>query len=207
MKLLSCVQPTQFLGIQHTQLITRKIPGHTAAILQPSHALCTLYLEIAWIWCDFCARADLLIQPPACSPHSLSPSTNMANSKGELLDTLVPIVSEELLLVNECSHHLAPYGLTLWVVSMNQMPKNCNLLNQFPRSMAWACHVEFGFSNFKIHLYVTILGPTYMVDLNLCTTRNTIIVHPRISIFISCFVVECPRISIYSASTPMSTTT
>ena len=46
-----------------------------------------------------------------------------------------------------------------------------------------------------------------MVDLNLCTTRNIIIVHPRFSIFISCFGDVCPRISIYSASTPMSTTT
>ena len=129
MKLLSCIQPTEFLGIQHTQLIMHKIPGYTAAIMQPSHALCTLYLEIAQIWCDFCTCADLLIQP--MHAHlTLSPSTNMAGSKGKLLYTLVPIVSEkELLLVNECAHRLAPYGLTLWVVSMNQMPNNCDLLN------------------------------------------------------------------------------
>ena len=148
MKLLSHIQPVEFMGVQHTQLITRKIPGCTAAIMQPSHALCTLYSEIAWIWCDFCAHADLLIQPTH-THLTLSPSTNMADSKGKLLYTPVPIVSEkELLLVNECSHCLAPYGLTLWVVSMNQTPKNCNMLNQFPCSMAWACHVEIRFSNF-----------------------------------------------------------
>ena len=36
----------------------------------------------------------------------------------------------------------------------------------------------------------------YMVDLNLCTARNIIIVHPKISIFISCLVVVCLRITI-----------
>ena len=35
-----------------TQLITYKIPGCTA-IMQPSHALCTLYSESARIWCDY----------------------------------------------------------------------------------------------------------------------------------------------------------
>ena len=129
MKLLSYVQPTEFLGVQHTQLITHEIPGHTATIMQLSHALCTLCSEIVQIWCNFCSCADLLIQP-TCAHLTLSSSTNMANSKGKLLYTPVPIVSEkELLLVNECSHYLAPHGLTLWVVSMNQMPKNCNLLN------------------------------------------------------------------------------
>ena len=60
MKLLSHIQSAEFLGVQHTQLIMREIPGHTATIMQPSHAPCTLYSEIAWIWHDFGARTDLL---------------------------------------------------------------------------------------------------------------------------------------------------
>ena len=63
MKLLSHVQPMKFLGIQHTQSIMHKIPGHTATIMQPSHVLCTLYSEIAQMWHDFCTHADLLNQP------------------------------------------------------------------------------------------------------------------------------------------------
>ena len=78
---------------------------------------------------------------------TLSPGTNMAGSKGKLLYTPVPIVSEkELLLVNECADRLAPYGLTLWVVSMDQMPKNCDLLN--PTSM-WHAHAMPDKKNFK----------------------------------------------------------
>ena len=100
MKLLSRMQPMEFLGIQHTQFIVRKIPGCTAAIMQPSHALCTLYSEIVWVWCDFCACADLLIQ--LMHAHlTLFPGTNMDGSKDKLLYTPVPIVSEkELLLRN-----------------------------------------------------------------------------------------------------------
>ena len=63
----------------------------------------------------------------------------MADSKKEdvkskkLLYTPVPIVGEkELLLVRECSDHLGPFGLTLWVVSMS-MPKNCD--TGFPHGM------------------------------------------------------------------------
>ena len=63
MKLLSCIQPGKFLGIQHIQSIMREMPGHTAAIMQPSHVLCTLYMGIARMWHDFCALADLLNQP------------------------------------------------------------------------------------------------------------------------------------------------
>ena len=140
-------QPNE-IAFMHT---THGIPGHTAHSVDHTrnswaychnHATitCTLYSEIAQIWCDFCTCADLHIQ--RMHVHlTLFPSTNMANSKGKLLFTPVPIVSEkESLLVNECSHRLASYGLTLWVVSMNQTPKNCNL--------PWACHVEIGFSNF-----------------------------------------------------------
>ena len=39
MKLLSSVQPAKFLGVHHTQSITREIPGCTATIMQPSHVL------------------------------------------------------------------------------------------------------------------------------------------------------------------------
>ena len=65
---------------------------------------------------------------------TLSPSSKMAGGKekksSKLLYTPVPIVREkELLLVNECTNRLDQFGLPLWVVSMNQMPKNCDLLN------------------------------------------------------------------------------
>ena len=56
----------------------------------------------------------------------------------KMLYTPVLIVREkEMLLVKECSDHLGQFGLTLWVVSMNQMPRNCNILNgiQFPCGM------------------------------------------------------------------------
>ena len=74
MKLLSCVQPTKFLGVQHSWLITCVIPGHTipgctATIMQPLHALCTQALSrYGVIWGDFCAHADLLTQP-TCTLH------------------------------------------------------------------------------------------------------------------------------------------
>ena len=37
MKLHSHIQPAEFLGIQHTQLIMHKIPGHTATIMSQIH--------------------------------------------------------------------------------------------------------------------------------------------------------------------------
>ena len=76
----------------------------------------------------------------------------MAGSKGKLLHTPISIVSEkELLLVNECADCLAPYGLALWVVSMNQMPKNCNLLNPIS---TWHAHA---LPDKKIFKYICML--------------------------------------------------
>ena len=118
----------------------------------------------------------------------------------KLLLTPVCIVREkELLLVNKCIDHLGQFGLTLWVVSMNQMPKNCDLLNLIS---TWHARQKKILNTFACHN-----SWTYMVDFNLYMKKNIIIVHPRISIFISSFVVVCPRISFHSASTPMSTTT
>ena len=125
--------------------------------MQPSHVRFYFVLKNSWIWCDFCACADLLIQP-TCTHLILSTSTNMAGSKEKkkLLYTPVPIVKEkELLLVNECTDHLGQFGLTLWVVSMNQIPKNCNLLNQI--SMWHATQKNF----FKYICMLPILGCTW----------------------------------------------
>ena len=83
-------------------------------------------------------------------------SKQKEGGSSKLLYTPVPIVREkEMLLVTECSDCLGQFGLTLWVVSMNQTPKNCDILNdiQFPCCMPDK-------KNFKIHLCVTILGHT-----------------------------------------------
>ena len=66
----------------------------------------------------------------------------MAGSKekkgSKLFYTIVPIVREkELLLVNEYANRLAPHDLILWPVSMNQTPKNCDLLNPIS---TWHAH-------------------------------------------------------------------
>ena len=66
----STVDHTWNSSAYSTQLITCKIPGCTA-IMQPSHALCTLYLESAWIWCDYGVTfAHMLTYLP--SPRTLS---------------------------------------------------------------------------------------------------------------------------------------
>ena len=219
MKLLSCGQPAKSLGIQCPPVDYAQ-NSWVYSWQSCDHHMSDLYfvLKISWIWCDFCACADLLIQP--MHTHlTLSPSCNLASSKekksSKLLYTPILIVREkELLLVNECTDRLGPFGSTLWVVSMNQVPKNCDLLN--PISM-WHAHAR---QKKFVNTFVCLNSWMYMVDLNLCMTMNIIIVHPRISIFISyyvivCpiisifisyFVVECPRISIYSASTPMTMT-
>ena len=137
------------------------------------------------------------------SQLTLSPSSKMASKEKEkqslkLLYTPVPIVREELL-VNECTDHLGQFGLTLWVVSMNQIPKNCDLLN--PISMGqpnkknvlkYICISQF----LGIHGRLEFM---YDQEYHYCTPKNFY--------FISYLVVVHPRISIYSASTSMSTTT
>ena len=142
MKLLSCIQPTKFLGVQHTQLITRGISGHTAqlitrgipgrtaqlitckipgrtAIMQPSHALCTLYSESAQIWSDYGVTfAHILTYLP--NPHALSKKAMTGKDIVSKLEysPVKKIRESEALLVRQCSSHLGEYGLTLWVVSI-----------------------------------------------------------------------------------------
>ena len=139
MKLHSYVQPAEFLGLQHTQLITCKIPGHTATIVQPSHALCTLYLEIAWIWCDLCACADLLTQNPT---HMHPPNIKMAGQDIRTLEysQVVKIPESEGLLVHHCSARLGEFGLTLWVVSILMCDQEFHNKN-WCFSLSLSCHV------------------------------------------------------------------
>ena len=72
MKLLSRIQPVEFLGVQHTQLIMCEIPGHTAG----NHVTITcnldFVLKFARIWHDFCAHADLLSNQNAHMVTSLT---------------------------------------------------------------------------------------------------------------------------------------
>ena len=136
------------------------------------------------------------------------------NKSLKLLYTPVPIVREkELLLVSECTDHLGQFGLTLWVVSMNQMPKNCDLLNPIS---TWHARQNFFKKYICMSQFLDVHGRlefVYNQEYHYVHPRISIfisyfvVVHPRISIFISYFVVEHPRISIYSASTPMSTMT
>ena len=133
-------------------------------------------LKNSWIWCDFCPCADLLIQP--MHAHlTLSPSANVPGSKEKkkLLYIPVPIVREkELLLVNECTNHLGQFSLTLLVVSMNQMPKNCNLLNQIS---TWhvACHTKIFFKYVCMSQFLDIHGRLEFVhnqEYHYCTPKN-----------------------------------
>ena len=101
-----------------TQLITCKIPGNTA-IMQPSHALCTLYSESARIWCDYGATfAHMRTHLP--NPHALSKKAMAGKdivSKMEY-SAVKKIRESKALLVRQCSSYLGEYGLTLWVVSI-----------------------------------------------------------------------------------------
>ena len=116
MKLLSCVQPAKFLGVQHTQSIMHEIPGHTAAVMQPSHVLCTLYSEIARMWHDFCAHADLLTQL-MCALSTIK-MAGLDIVKTLEYSPVVKIPETKGLLVRQCSARLGEFGLTLWVVSI-----------------------------------------------------------------------------------------
>ena len=101
-----------------TQLITRKIPGHTA-IMQPSHSLCTLYSEIAQIWCDYGVTfAHVLTYLP--NPCTLSKKAMAGKDIVSKLEysPVKKIRESAALLVRHCSSHLGEYSLTLWVVSI-----------------------------------------------------------------------------------------
>ena len=133
-------------------------------------------LKKSWIWCDFCACADLLIQPTHAH-LTLSPSSNMAGSKekksSKLLCAPVPIVREkELLLVNECTDHLGQFCLTLWLIGMNQMPKNCDLLN--PISM-WHARQKNLFKYICVLQFLDVHGRlefVYDQEYQFCTPKN-----------------------------------
>ena len=101
-----------------TQLITHKIPGCTA-IMQPSHALYTLYSEIARIWCDYGVTfAHVLTYLP--NPHTLSKKAMVGKDVVSKLEysPVKKIRESKALLVRKCSSCLGEYGLTLWVVSI-----------------------------------------------------------------------------------------
>ena len=124
MKLHSCIQPTKFLGMQYPpidhkvqnswvynsyQLITCKIPGHTAG----NHAAITCH-HIRGVLCThiiprygliFAHMLTYLPNPCALSSKlEYSPVTKIRESKA--------------LLIRQCSSCLGEYGLTLWVVSI-----------------------------------------------------------------------------------------
>ena len=115
MKLISCIQPTEFLGVQHTQLIMHKIPGHTAG----NHATitcqnCTLYSKIPRYCVTFAHMLTYL--------SNLRTFSKMAGKEQDcavLQYSGVPEIREsEAPLVCNCSKRLEEYGLTLWVVSI-----------------------------------------------------------------------------------------
>ena len=112
MKLLSCVQPMEFLGVQHTQSIRCEIPGCTAAIMQPSHVLCTRRLP---------GYGMTFAYVPTYFPTDAALSKMSADKeqRAVLEYSPVPKIKEsEALLVRNCSKRLDEYGLMLWVVSI-----------------------------------------------------------------------------------------
>ena len=115
MKLISRIQPTEFLGIQYTQLIMRKIPGHTVC----SHVTitcqnCTLYSKIPGYGVTFVHVLTYL-----SSLCTLSKMAGKEQDHAVLQYSGVPKIREsKALLVRYCSKRLEEYGLTLWVVSI-----------------------------------------------------------------------------------------
>ena len=102
----------EFLGVQHTQLIMSKILGHTAAIMQPSHALCTWRLPRYVV-----TFAHVLTYFP--TDATLSKMSADKEQHAGLQYSPVPKIKEsEALLVWNCSKRLEEYGMTLWVVSI-----------------------------------------------------------------------------------------
>ena len=151
MKLLSRIQPTKFLGVQHTHLITRGIPGCTGqlitcgipghtAIMQPLHSLCTLYSESARIWCDYGVTfAHVLTHLP--NPCTLSKKAMVGKDIVSKLEysPVKKIRESKALLVRQCSSRLGEYGLTLWVMSILMYAQE---LHSFSLSaVSHACHV------------------------------------------------------------------
>ena len=86
-----------------TQLITCKIPGCTA-IMQPSHALCTLYSESARIWCDYGVTFAhvLTYLPNQCALSKEAMVGKDVVSKLEY-SPVKKIRESEALLVRQCS--------------------------------------------------------------------------------------------------------
>ena len=144
MKLLSHVQPTKFLGVQHTHLITRGIPRHIAklitcgilgctAIMQPSHVLCTRRVPGYGV-----TFAHVLTHLP--NPRALFKKAMVGKDVVSKLEYSVKKIREsEALLVRQCTSHLGEYGLTLWVVSILTYAQE---LHSFSLSaVSHACHV------------------------------------------------------------------
>ena len=183
MKLLSRIQPMKFLGIQQTvnhtwnswaystvdhtwnswvystQLITCKIPGCTA-IMQPSHALCTLYSESARIWCDYGVTfAHVMTYLP--NPRALSKKVMVGKDVVSKLEysPVKKIRESKALLVRQCSSCLGQYGHTLWVGSILMYTQE--LHNFF---ICLLCRMPATWSKYK-----------YNLPANICTS-----VHPRI---------------------------
>ena len=114
----STVDHTWNSWVYSTQLITCKIPGHTAT-MQPSHALCTLYSESTRIWCDYGVTfAQVLTYLP--NPRALSKKAMVGKDVVSKLEysPVKKIRESKALLVRQCSSHLWEYGLRLWVVSI-----------------------------------------------------------------------------------------
>ena len=83
--------------------------------MQPSHDSCTLYSNIAQIWCDFSTCADLLTQPVCTLQEKMVGKDDICKME---YSPVAKISKSEALWVRQCSAHLGEYGLTFWVVSI-----------------------------------------------------------------------------------------
>ena len=139
--------------------------------MQPSHDRVVLCTQI---WHDFCAHADLLSQP-TCTHSPRWPGKEKEGGRGssKLLCTPIPVVKEkEILLVKECSNRLSQFRLTLWVVSMNETPKNCDILNEFKFSHGMSDKKLFLNTTFVYHQLFDVHGTVeflYYQEYDYCT--------------------------------------
>ena len=151
-----------------TQLITCKIPGHTA-IMQPSHALCTR--RVPGYGVTFAHVLTYLPNPCALSKKAMAGKDVVSKLE---YSPVKKIRESGALLVRQCSSHLGEYGLTLWVVSILMYAQE--LHNFF---LCLLCRMPATWSKYKYNLPANICTSVCPRISNILT--NCTSVHPRIS--------------------------
>ena len=114
MKLLTCIQPAKFLGIQSPPV------GHVQDSWAYSWQSCNHHMStLYWLLPGYCVTfAHVLTYLP--TDAALSKMSSKEEDRHAVLQYAdVPEIKElEAVLVWNCSKRLEEYGLTLWVVSI-----------------------------------------------------------------------------------------